>query len=253
MKFLRIIAVAVLSFYILLSSENLVAVEVDILYFERPPYYLTVGNEPAGFLNDLTRQLFTEANMKFNFYSMPPKRIIKTIKNDRQLSCSPGWFKNKERQGFAKFTLPFYQNLPMVILSHSGHSKLISSYKKVESLIKNREMILGKMAAFSYGQYLDDLIDRHQPKQLIVKSSQKQLIRLLNQNRISYIFIAPEEVDSLIDLVKLNRKDFVKHTLPGLPEGNKRYLMCSKGLEDKHISRLNRSIKRLVPTVIWSD
>ena len=109
MKFPNIFFVVVLLLCMQLAYENLVAAQVDVLYLERPPYYYTISNESAGFLNETTKQLFTDAGIEFKLYPMPPKRIIKAIKNDSQLSCSPGWFKNKERLSFAKFTLPFYQ------------------------------------------------------------------------------------------------------------------------------------------------
>ncbi len=253
MKFQRILIVLVLSFVVIASNEQPAAAEFDILYFERPPYYMTLGKESAGLLNDLTRRIFVDAGINFNFYSMPPKRIIKVIEIDRRHSCSPGWFKNVERHDFASFTLPFYQSSSMVILSNRKDGKKISRHQNVESLIKDRELILGKMTTFSYGHYLDELLARYRPKQFIVNSSQKQLIRLLGQSRINYIIITPEEVDTLIDSVQLNRKDFVQHSLSGLPKGNKRFLMCNRSVEENYLDRLNRSIKRLVPPETWSD
>jgi len=55
--------------------------------------------------------------------------------------------------------------------------------------------------------------------------------------RNHYFFIAPEEVDDLIKAAELPIKDFKWIEFSNVPKGNKRYLLCSKQIEDQLLEK----------------
>ena len=63
-----------------------------------------------------------------------------------------------------------------------------------------------------------------------------------------YFFIAPEEADELIRSSGLPQKSFKYVTFSNMPEGEKRFLMCSKRVDDTLIDTLNAAILEYTKT-----
>ena len=57
------------------------------------------------------------------------------------MDCAVGWFKNSEREAFAKFSKPIYQDEPQVVLTAIENHK-IKSTDTVESVLANHDLNL---------------------------------------------------------------------------------------------------------------
>lgn len=240
-------------FQLVLVADAPSSGHLTISYLERPPYYYTVDNQALGFLVDLTKLLLEEAGIAYVMVPLPPKRIFREIQEPGRDHCSIGWFKSSERLKFAKFSLPFYQDKSQVILTLLDNKERIAKHQTLKSLFEDKTLLMGKVATFSYGDYVDSLIELYEPVTFEVTSTQKQLVQLVHLNRISYMIISPEEVDTLINMAGLNRHDFFLHSIPSIPEGNKRYLMCSYSVKDVTIERINAEIRKHVASTVWNE
>jgi polar amino acid transport system substrate-binding protein len=69
---------------------------------------------------------------------------------------------------------------------------------------------------------------------------------MLAKERMTYLLVAPEEISTLITSNKLNTADFTVFRLADIPAGNKRYIMCSKGVDQEVIDKINLSIQKFV-------
>ncbi len=241
MKNITIILLIIL--FIPLGSVS--AQTLTVLYFKRPPYYDTIKNRADGFLVELTRQIFQKANIKPIFKEIPPSRIMRTIKTPNKKVCSIGWFKNKERQGFAKFSLPIYQNKPLVVLTTRSLQHLFERHRTIKDIFSDRLLILAKIDSFSYGAIMDEWINNYAPNIHEISSNQSLLPRLIINNRASYMLVAPEEISMMLQNAKLDEKKFISLSKPDIPPGNKRYIIFSKNVEDHLIERINQSIQAL--------
>lgn len=220
---------------------------LTVSYFERPPYYFTSRGRAAGFLVELSRKIFKEAGIEVTFISLPPARIIKAIKHSKAPHCSIGWFKKPEREKFAKFSLPIYQNQPLVLLTSQKLKERFLPYETLDQVFSDRTLIMGQMSSFSYGSYVDELLTRVPPKSQTIAKCQSTLIKLINKGRISYMLAAPEEIPTLIISATLKHLDFYSHNLKDIPQGNIRYLIFSQAVSDEVVAKVNLAIEKLAP------
>jgi hypothetical protein len=101
---------------------------------------------------------------------------------------------------------------------------------------------------FSYGDYVDQLLENLSPKSQFYSRQQTDLLQSLYTNRASYMLDAPEEIEQMIIAAKLPEEEFVKISLDEIPSGKLRYLMCGQAVSDNLIKRLNTAINKLYPT-----
>lgn len=219
---------------------------ITVSYLDRPPYYYTKGGKPRGFLIELSKYIFLDAGIKVVFKEMPPKRIMHELKNRYSLHCSVGWFKKKEREAFAKFSLPIYQNKPIEILTTKKNKPLFKNYTELKQVFLDKGLSMGTISTFSYGVYIDKLMKEFSPNFFGLTVEQSTLPKLISKGRISYMLIAPEECDILIRNAGFRRDKFLSIKMADIPEGNKRYLIFNKNIRDDIIKRVNLSIRKLV-------
>jgi len=221
--------------------------QMTVMYFNRPPYYDTIDNQAQGFLVEMTRQIFDTAGIRPVFTEIPPSRIISYIKSQEKPICSIGWFKNKERESFAKFSIPIYEDKPLVILTLKLKKPLFDRHQTIKDVFSDRTLTLAKVDSFSYGVIMDEWITTYAPPVHGIQSMQSLLPKLIFNNRASYMLVAPEEISVMLKEAELDENHFIALDKPDIPPGNKRYLIFSKDVDDGIIDKINQSIQTLFP------
>ncbi len=218
-----------------------------VSYIERPPYYGTIGGQPAGFLVERMRQALNAGGVDFQFSGMSVKRAISLLKEPAATPhyCSLGWYKTKERQGFAQFSAVLYRNRPLVALSTVTNAPQLAGYKTLAAAFANKELIFGRADGFSYGDIIDGLIARLKPRTDTTNPKHEQLVRMLAKGRFSYVLVAPEEVDTMIEAAGLEGGGFFSREFADIPSGEARYLMCSKLVPSATMAKIDAAIKKL--------
>jgi polar amino acid transport system substrate-binding protein len=213
----------------------------NLHFHERIPYVHEIENGVEGFTATPATAAFQKADIPFQWKKTPSKRQMLIIKNNKGCDCAVGWFKNPEREKFAKYTLPIYQDRPQIALTRADNEKLRSGMT-VDSLFSDPNLILGVKNGYSYGIYLDMKIVQHKPAVEKTTCENINMLKLIHVRRWDYFFIAPEEADWLIESSGLSKKDFKYIEFKDIPEGEKRYIMCSQKVGDEIIERLNKAI-----------
>lgn len=209
-------------------------------YFQRPPYYFTGSDgKPDGMLLKPVIDYLKKAPFDIRAIEVKSDGILHRIKANRRKVCSVGWFKNSERAKFAKFTKPIYVNKPLVVLTTLNHKKEFSSMSTLGDIFRQKDLRWGVVENFSYGSYVDDLSKKLNP-QIISSNDQVHMIKMLIGRRFSYMLIAPEEVEELIRVSAEDKNSFYLFSPGGMPEGNSRYILCSKMVSNKEINTLNQ-------------
>jgi polar amino acid transport system substrate-binding protein len=91
---------------------------LTVSYLDRPPYYYTdKDGNPSGFLVELAREVFRDAGIEVAWKELPPNRVMYERRKKRASHCSIGWFRTQEREAYAKFSIPVYQDKPLVIMT----------------------------------------------------------------------------------------------------------------------------------------
>lgn len=85
--------------------------EVIVLhYHERPPYMETTATGVGGLTATPAGMAFETAGIPFRWELTPSNRQLKVVQDNLGHDCLLGWFKNPERETFAHFTAPIYQD-----------------------------------------------------------------------------------------------------------------------------------------------
>ncbi|HOS97579.1 MAG TPA: transporter substrate-binding domain-containing protein [Deltaproteobacteria bacterium] len=219
---------------------------LTVSYLHRPPYYYTdKDGNPSGFLVELTRDILRDAGIEVVWKELPPNRIMLEIRKRGALHCSIGWFRTQEREAYAKFSIPIYQDKPLVIMTTTENARLFSSHTVLSEVFSDTSLVLATVSSFSYGDYVDRLLRTHCPRMHVVSTDRSVLTRLIKMRRASYLLTAPEEVDTLIASAGLARDDFILIPMKDLPSGMMRHLMFSLDVGDDILAKVNASIRKI--------
>ncbi|MBW2204389.1 MAG: transporter substrate-binding domain-containing protein [Deltaproteobacteria bacterium] len=218
---------------------------ITVRYHERVPYIQTTPNGVEGLTGTLVALSFKKAGIPFIWKKTPSKRQIKVLKDNSGCDCLVGWFKNPDREKFAKYTHHIYQDKPQIALARFDNGKLQNGIG-VDSVLSNPGLKLLVKDGYSYGSYLDARIAEHKPAIDRSTTENINMLKKIHFKRGDYFFISPEEADGLIESSGLPKEDFKYITFSDMPEGEKRYIMCSQKVEDEVIEKLNAAINAAI-------
>ena len=218
---------------------------ITIHYHERFPYYVTGPLGVYGLCSDPAKLAFKKAGIPFRWEKTPAKRQLDIIKNNRSRDCLLGWFKNSEREKFAKYSLYIYMDKPAIALARADNKEIIPG-RPLEETLFNVNLILLRKNGYSYGQFVDAKIAELNPKQEITNAENVGMLKMIHSKRADYFFISEEEAEELTASSGLPKTDFKYIKFSNMPQGNKRYLLFSKKVEDEVIDKINAAIKRYV-------
>lgn len=229
---------------VILSAESFK--EVIVLYHNRPPYtFLSSDGSIQGILAEPIRSSFDAAGIKFQWQQVPPKRQLLYIKSNKDRYCGTGWFKNPEREKFARFSRYIYQDKPMIAVV-LAENDMINSNMTIESVFKDQRLHLLRKDGYSYGAFIDEKLKVLKPRQYQTSVNNLQMIQMLLNRRGDYFFMSHEEAVSLISTTGSSGERFKEVTFMDSPPGNKRYLLCSKKVEPRLIIKINKELDKLL-------
>jgi len=217
---------------------------LELLYEDRPPYYITdKSGQISGLAIDPVAAALTKAGISPDWRVTSAKRQIAAIQANREPVCSPGWFKKPEREAFAKFSDPIYQDKPQIVVTRADNAPRIN-HGTLEKLLQDPNLTLGVKLGYSYGDFIDGLIERLEPVTMRSSQDTSGLVRMLVGRRFDYMLAAPEEFSSMAARLGIAGDDIVSIALSDIPAGNQRYLMCSKKVSDEWMARLNTGLAK---------
>lgn len=215
---------------------------ITVHYHERTPYYNTGADGVFGVCADPVNIAFRRAGVPFRWQRTPAKRQLDIIRQDKGMDCALGWFKNPERELFGRFSLPVYQDRPTVALARADNDRIVSG-APLEATLSDRDLVLLRKDGYSYGEFIDQKIAMLQPKEVITTGDNLSMLNMVHRYRADYFFIAQEEARALLASSQIQASDFKLVTFSDMPEGNKRYLICSKLVSEELMERIDRAIQ----------
>jgi len=225
-----------------MGSDPYAGGRITIHYHERPPYYTTHGKSVGGIIGDRINFVFEQARIPLAWQKTPAVRQLDIIKKNQRREGAAGWFRNAERERFAKFSRPIYRDRPTIALARSDQERLHSG-AGLAATLSNRRIRLLRKKGYSYGSHIDGLLDQLQPKQVTTDTDNIGMLRMIHTRRADYFFIAEEEAEDLLARIELPAAAFKKISFADMPAGNRRYILFSRRVEATTIERLNRVIR----------
>ncbi|WP_196215406.1 transporter substrate-binding domain-containing protein [Piscirickettsia salmonis] len=121
---------------------------LTMLYNERPPYLKTESKQQVlGLTGALITQAFKAANLPLHWKKAPAKRHLLLIKKNAEPLCAAGWFKNSQREKYAQYTLPIYQDRPTELITRKNNKKITTSISLKQLFNKRKRRYLGRYFA----------------------------------------------------------------------------------------------------------
>lgn len=223
------------------TTNNLITLH----YNERPPYLITTENGVGGLTGEPATLVFKMSHIPYRWQQTPSKRQIYLLEQNRGRDCTVGWFKNIEREKFAKYTLPIYQDMPQIALARADNDNMPLE-TTVDDIFSDPRLNLLVKDGYSYGDYIDGKIEEYNPIRTVTTVENSEMLRMVYAKRADYFFIAPEEANGLITASDFDLQDFKFVHFRDIPSGELRYILCSKQVEDSIIDRLNAAIQQYV-------
>lgn len=215
---------------------------LSVLYNTRPPYQVPgPGPKVTGLTADPAAYALRKAGIPFKWVPMPTFRQVLKIQENRSRLAAIGWFKNPEREKYAKFSHPVYQDKQITVLARTNNQQ-VSVARTVQELLNDKSLLLLRKFGYSYGRALDDWIDRNRPATMTATVENVSMIQMIHARRADYMFISPEEAEVVIGLAGFQASDFQLRTLPDMPPGEKRHLMFSRLVDDETIRLIDKYI-----------
>lgn len=216
---------------------------VQVLVHERAPYYvISVPTSVGGLVGKPAADAFADSGVDYEWRITSANAQLNIVKADKRRACAIGWFKTAEREAFAKFTRPIYQGKPLVVVSRADNAQVLR-HQTFSDLLGDRGIKMGGKLGYSYGTYIDTKMAALAPRLVTTSQSNDGMIRMLLGRRFDYMFATAEESSSVIEGVGTAAQDLVTVTMSDAPPGNKRYILCSKSVEDAVIDRLDAAIE----------
>jgi ABC-type amino acid transport substrate-binding protein len=218
---------------------------ITVHYNERPPYLVTTDSGVTGLTGDPVTIAFEKGVVPYRWQQTPTKRQIYILQQNTGQDCVIAWFKNAERESFAKFSLPVYQDEPQIALARADNES-IPLNGTIEEFFKNPSLTLLVKDGYSYGDFIDQKIEAYQPNRLVTTNENNGMLKMIHAGHADYMFIAPEEADGLIKASEFYARDFKKIHFTDILSGENRYILCSMQVDDSIIEQLNAAIRQYV-------
>ncbi len=229
-----------------LGVSPALAAELEVHYHERPPYMVTVApGIVAGHTGTIATRAFQSAGVAHQWRKTPSKRQLATLRRNEGRHCAVGWFKNPEREAFARYTRPIYKDQERIALALNGNDD-VESGNRLEELFRDPDVTLLLKAGYSYGQRIDELINELDPDREMVTVGNQGMLEILHQGRADYFFISEHEADELIARSGQTRDRYKYVRFSNMPASKKRYIICSKRVPPQVIERLDAWIAQHV-------
>lgn len=218
---------------------------ITLHYHERPPYYITGPLGVYGLCADPAKLAFKKAKIPIRWEKTPASRQLGILKANRGRDCLLGWFKNSEREAFARYSMHIYVDRPTIALALADNGKIISGRPLADTLL-SADLTLLRKKGYSYGPYIDAMISKLLPRQDMTDAENVGMLKMIHSRRADYFFISEEESHVLTATSGLPHNDFKFVRFMDMPSGNKRYLLFSKKVSVEQVVRIDDAIQKYI-------
>ena len=213
---------------------------IPVLIFDRPPYYeRQAGGNFVGLVGAPIGQAFERAGIPFVWTDALLHTQLEEIVADDRAVCAAGWFKTEEREEYARFTIPVYQDQALVVVGRSDNHRLWAS--TFEDLIVQPKLKMLARIDFSFGAKIDGMIEDSGLTVRLSAAGAKENLERIVRGYADFLLISPEELSVTLDQV-FDSTQLAKISFPDIPFGNTRHIICSRSVSEDQIKLLDKAI-----------
>jgi uncharacterized protein (TIGR02285 family) len=219
--------------------------ELEVWFFERPPYHMqNERGEVSGVFADRVSVILNAAGIDLFWVAKPASLHLDELKKNDRPMCISGWFKNEERENYAKYTEVIYRDKPFVVFARANDKRILE-HDSVHGLVADSQLKFGWKDTFSYGNELDRLLQESQTPITTTPSDTAGMIQMLLKRKFDYTFVGAEEAEELKKQARGWAKKFIYYEVPDMPPTQGRYLACTRKVNDDLLKRIDEAIVNL--------
>lgn len=238
-------SVRLLLFGALASGAPAIGAEpLTLAYAHRPGYADIVDSVPKGISIEIASRVVKAAKMDVTWELMVQPRQMAMLQRAAPNFCAIGLFKTPEREAFATFSNAYYRDRRLVIVSSRSASAHLRAKASFAQLLQDHDLEIGLLDSLSYGSLVDDMLKARGGVRRI-EGKIEQVFKMVAAGRIDYTIASPEEVEPIMAMAGVGPSEVKIIHYPDLPDGNLRYFLCSKAVDQGVIDRLNAGIAAL--------
>lgn len=225
----------------LLPAAASAAAALKLQIVQRPPYLMVAANgDVSGIAVQPTVAAFKKAGIAVEWQAVPALRQLQRLKDNREKVCSVGWYKTREREQFAKFTHAVSQDSPWAGLANIAFKP--PPNLTVKAMLADSQITVLLKNGYVYGDYLDIQIAGMKAQHMETTGDMLQVFKMIARGRAQITFAPVDEIRYYLDAGAISRADTKVIEFPEMPAGYKRYLMCSKQVDDQTIAQFNAAL-----------
>jgi len=206
---------AVIVFFIVMGLNPFVADAKDsVTWMEAiaPPFFIHEGKNKGQGYEDVVTDILKENLSEYAHEEMTANisRHYYNFKQGQKV-CNVGLYKTPEREEFLYFSTPSFFTLPTVLVikkdkfADFGNSKIV----RLDSLLKDGKLVIGRATNRSYGKYVDAILNKYKGRDNIFVFEGEELshnfFQMLKLDRLDALISLPEE--AIYQAEKLGIKD----------------------------------------------
>ncbi len=206
---------AIITFFIILCLQPVVADAKDsVTWMEAiaPPFFIHEGELKGQGYEDVITDILKENLPEYSHDEMTSNisRHYYNFKQGQKV-CNVGLYKTSEREKFLYFSTASFFTLPTVLVikkekfADFGSSKSI----RLDGLLQDGKVTIGRAKNRSYGKYVDTILDKYKDQGKIFAFEGEELSRnffqMLRLDRLDALISLPEE--AIYQTEKLGFKD----------------------------------------------
>ncbi len=211
----------------------------------RPGLAEVMDGVPKGTYLPMAASVAREAGLHVVWESLPQPRLIEQVRTNQPDYCAVGVYRTPERNAFAKFTRPFFQDKPLVVVALKSREADIRKHASFAALTADANLKIGLLDGFSYGPKLDGVLAKMNGNVDRISGTSMQNLSKLVMGRFDYTVGIADETPRGIDGNTVAAKDLAVIEFPDMAPGAARHFMCSVAVDDAIIRRLDAAIRTL--------
>lgn len=220
---------------------------INLYYYERPPFLIRQADDSVtGLIGDRVAEMAAKAGLSAHWQLMPAARQLHLLRNEGVNACGVGWYRTAPRESYAQFSQPIYRDRGPVVIANARLDR--GHYPKLANLLADESVSVLLKDGLTYGSAVASLLWPAKAHWSLVTIEQPQMVHIVASGRASVMFATREEAEMLLTGSEAGEEGVQLWTFPDLPEtGEPRYLMCSKGVSAKTLSKIDAAIAGLGP------
>ncbi len=213
---------------------------LELYFHNKAPYYYQENNQVKGKVIDLLKSSLQKTEINIRFVKSSPERQMHLLKENHGNKCYLGWYKNSEREQFAKFSKPIYKDLGYIGLIHKNNQKL-QNIKSLKELFSINDWLWIKNRNYSYGSYIDQLSQKHTNTRELGLDLES-LLKIIVYERADLLIVTKEEAEYLQSKYAYLLSNIQNINFVDAPSGDLRYLMCNSAIDNKLLQSINAQL-----------